>query len=65
MQIISGITRQTSQSAKQAAGTVGNLVKLSEQLVDALSQFRSNGQPASGPATSAERREPALAEARR
>jgi methyl-accepting chemotaxis protein len=46
MQIISGITRQTTQSAKQAAGTVGTLVKLSEQLVDALSQFRSNGQPA-------------------
>jgi len=65
MQIISGITRQTSQSAKQAAGTVGNLVKLSEQLVDALSQFRSNGQPASAHAASAERREPALAEARR
>src|ERR1700730_7269646 len=43
MQIISGITRQTTQSAKQAAGTVGTLVKLSEQLVDALSQFRSNG----------------------
>ena len=59
MQIISGITRQTTQSARQAAGTVGNLVKLSEQLVDALSQFRSNGQPA------AERREPAVVEARR
>jgi twitching motility protein PilJ len=60
MQIISGITRQTSQSARQAAGTVGTLVKLSEQLVDALSQFRSNG------ATStAARREPAVVEARR
>src|SRR6202049_1925696 len=59
MQIISGITRQTTQSAKQAAGTVGTLVKLSEQLVDALSQFRSNGQPA------AERREPVALEARR
>src|SRR6202165_587547 len=59
MQIISGITRQTTQSARQAAGTVGNLVKLSEQLVDALSQFRSNGTPAS------ERREPAVLEARR
>jgi twitching motility protein PilJ len=41
MQNISAITRQTSQSARQAAGTVGNLVKLSEQLVEALSQFRS------------------------
>jgi methyl-accepting chemotaxis protein len=59
MQIISGITRQTTQSARQAAGTVGTLVKLSEQLVDALSQFRSNG------ASSTERREPAHAEARR
>jgi hypothetical protein len=59
MQIISGITRQTSQSARQAAGTVGTLVKLSEQLVDALSQFRSNGAPA------AERREPVVVEAKR
>ncbi len=59
MQIISGITRQTTQSARQAAGSVGNLVKLSEQLVDALSQFRSNGVAAS------EKREPAVAEARR
>jgi twitching motility protein PilJ len=59
MQIISGITRQTTQSARQAAGTVGNLVKLSEQLVDALSQFRSNGTPASA------KREPAVVEARR
>jgi methyl-accepting chemotaxis protein len=59
MQIISGITRQTSQSARQAAGSVGSLVKLSEQLVDALSQFRSNGVP------SATKREPAAVEARR
>ena len=59
MQIISGITRQTSQSARQAAGTVGDLVKLSEQLIDALSQFRSDGP------TAAEKREPVLAEARR
>ncbi|HXP81724.1 MAG TPA: methyl-accepting chemotaxis protein [Verrucomicrobiae bacterium] len=59
MQIISGITRQTSQSARQAAGTVGTLVKLSEQLVDALSQFRSNGAPATA------RREPVAVEARR
>src|SRR6202011_5749002 len=59
MQIISGITRQTSQSARQAAGTVGTLVKLSEQLVDALSQFRSNGP------TATVRREPVVVEARR
>jgi twitching motility protein PilJ len=59
MQIISGITRQTSQSARQAAGTVGSLVKLSEQLVDALSQFRSNGP------TATVKREPVVVEARR
>ncbi len=59
MQVISGITRQSSQSAKQAAGTVGALVRLSEQLVEALSQFRSSGAPAP------ERREPAVVEARR
>jgi twitching motility protein PilJ len=59
MQIISGITRQTTQSARQAASTVGNLVKLSEQLVDALSQFRSNGTAATA------KREPVVAEARR
>jgi twitching motility protein PilJ len=59
MQVISGITRQSSQSAKQAAGTVGALVRLSEQLVEALSQFRSNG------AAAPERREAAMVEARR
>jgi twitching motility protein PilJ len=41
MQIISGITRQTTQGARQTAGTVGNMVKLSEQLNEALAQFRS------------------------
>jgi methyl-accepting chemotaxis protein len=59
MQIISGITRQTSQSARQAAGTVGDLVKLSEQLIDALSQFRSDGPAAT------DKREAVLAEVRR
>ena len=45
MQLISDITRQTSQGARQTARTVGNMVKLSEQLNEALSQFRisSNG----------------------
>ena len=45
MQIISNITRQTSQGARQTARTVENMVKLSEQLNEALSQFRisSNG----------------------
>jgi len=41
MQIISGITRQTTQGARQTAATVGNMVKLSEQLNEALAQFRS------------------------
>jgi twitching motility protein PilJ len=40
MQIISNITRQTSQGARQTAHTVEQLVKLSEQLNEALSQFR-------------------------
>jgi twitching motility protein PilJ len=50
MQIISGITRQTTQGARQTAATVGDMVKLSEQLNEALGQFRSrparNGEPA-------------------
>jgi methyl-accepting chemotaxis protein len=41
MQIISGITRQTTQGARQTASTVGTMVKLSEQLNEALAQFRS------------------------
>ncbi|HUJ41741.1 MAG TPA: HAMP domain-containing methyl-accepting chemotaxis protein [Candidatus Acidoferrales bacterium] len=40
MQIISSITRQTSQGSRQTVNTVGHLVKLSEHLNDALSQFR-------------------------
>jgi twitching motility protein PilJ len=50
MQIISGITRQTTQGARQTAATVGDMVKLSEQLNEALGQFRPrpgrNGEPA-------------------
>ncbi|HJX01358.1 MAG TPA: methyl-accepting chemotaxis protein [Terriglobales bacterium] len=46
MQIISNITRQTSQGARQTARTVENMVKLSEQLNEALSQFRTTS---SGP----------------
>ncbi len=46
MQIISNITRQTSQGARQTARTVEQMVKLSEQLNEALSQFRvANGAP--------------------
>jgi len=41
MQIISGITRQTTQGARQTASTVNNMVKLSDQLNEALAQFRS------------------------
>jgi methyl-accepting chemotaxis protein len=48
MQIISNITRQTSQGARQTARTVENMVKLSEQLNEALSQFRISGGSASG-----------------
>jgi methyl-accepting chemotaxis protein len=40
MQIISNITRQTSQGTRQTARTVEHMVKLSEQLNEALSQFR-------------------------
>ena len=40
MQIISNITRQTTQGARQTARTVEHMVKLSEQLNEALSQFR-------------------------
>ncbi len=45
MQIISNITRQTSQGSRQSARTVEQLVKLSEQLNEALSQFRVNAGP--------------------
>jgi twitching motility protein PilJ len=40
MQIISGITRQTSQGTRGTARTVETMVKLSEQLNEALSQFK-------------------------
>jgi twitching motility protein PilJ len=40
MQIISNITRQTSQGTRQTARTVETMVKLSEQLNEALSQFK-------------------------
>ena len=56
MQIISNITRQTSQGTRQTARTVETMVKLSEQLNEALSQFKvmnngnGNGQAALAPA---------------
>jgi methyl-accepting chemotaxis protein len=40
MQIISAITRQTSQGSRGTARTVEQMVKLSEQLNEALSQFK-------------------------
>jgi twitching motility protein PilJ len=43
MQIISNITRQTSQGARQTSRTVEQLVHMSEQLNEALSQFRVVG----------------------
>jgi len=51
MQIISNITRQTSQGARQTARTVEQMVKLSEQLNEALSQFRISREPAKAAAT--------------
>ena len=52
MQIISGITRQTSQGARQTVSTVGHMVKLSEQLNEALAQFRSqSARPIDQPAS--------------
>jgi twitching motility protein PilJ len=48
MQIISNITRQTSQGARQTTRTVEHMVKLSEQLNEVLSQFRT-GAPESEP----------------
>jgi len=45
MQIISNITRQTSQGARQTARTVEQLVHMSEQLNEALSQFRISSAP--------------------
>jgi len=47
MQIISNITRQTSQGTRGTVTTVSQLVKLSDQLNEALSQFRA-GQKTSG-----------------
>jgi methyl-accepting chemotaxis protein len=41
MQIISNITRQTSQGTRGTVATVSQLVKLSDQLNDGLAQFRA------------------------
>ena len=63
MQIISNITRQTSQGARQTARTVEHMVKLSEQLNEALSQFRVA--PAAAGAQLQQSAEAATAAARR
>jgi methyl-accepting chemotaxis protein len=42
MQIISSITRQTSQGTRGTVATVSQLVKLSDQLNEALAQFRAS-----------------------
>jgi methyl-accepting chemotaxis protein len=49
MQIISNITRQTSQGARQTSRTVEQLVHMSEQLNEALSQFRVSSMPEARP----------------
>jgi methyl-accepting chemotaxis protein len=41
MQIISSITRQTSQGTRGTVATVSQLVKLSDHLNEALAQFRA------------------------
>ncbi len=64
MQIISNITRQTSQGARQTVSTVGHMVKLSEQLNEALAQFgtpfRPNSDSPEGKRTEARRPEVAV-----
>jgi len=58
MQIISGITRQTSQGTRGTVATVSQLVKLSDQLNEALAQFRANSK-GGAVAEEAERPQPA------
>ncbi len=48
MQIISNITRQTSQGVRETVGTVSQLVKLSDQLNEALAQFRAASRSSAG-----------------
>jgi twitching motility protein PilJ len=61
MQIISNITRQASQGARQTARTVETMVKLSEQLNEALSQFRVSNSAPPAPSGSNGRPEMAIA----
>src|SRR6202047_4578602 len=55
MQIISNITRQTSQGTRGTVATVSQLVKLSDQLNEALAQFRSQSRSSSGAVEESER----------
>jgi hypothetical protein len=55
MQIISNITRQTSQGTRGTVATVSQLVKLSDQLNEALAQFRTLSKPSSGAVEESER----------
>jgi hypothetical protein len=50
MQIISSITRQTSQGTRGTVATVSQLVKLSDHLNEALAQFRASQKAAGAPA---------------
>ena len=59
MQIISGITRQTSQGTRGTVATVSQLVKLSDQLNEALSQFRAASKAAANASMESERPVPA------
>lgn len=55
MQIISNITRQTSQGTRGTVATVSQLVKLSDQLNEALSQFRAASKQANQAAEETDR----------
>jgi len=59
MQIISSITRQTSQGTRGTVATVSQLVKLSDQLNEALAQFRASSKGASASNEVSERPVPA------
>ena len=62
MQIISNITRQTSQGTRGTVATVSQLVKLSDQLNEALAQFRAiNKQGNNNTSQQSERPVPAVA----
>jgi hypothetical protein len=59
MQIISSITRQTSQGTRGTVATVSQLVKLSDQLNEALAQFRAAKNAAAAISEESERPVPA------